>query len=283
MLWKKTEGFWKTGVLKILLFLFICMLGVGGSIREIMLDAFIKGGVGHGAAVSMMDAVAEEYPEASMEQLEEIQTGFEQNRALRKMTGKYMDLAVKVAVDGQNFASDGMEEEIASMADEAAAQVAGVMKEAPNEELKQKLKREGDGINQAVLDYAQAAVGGFGSGSEKMRPFVAAYKLLASPLCMAVGIAGIFLIIAALFLQKHSLLSVIGICKIPVLLSGLCLGILAPAILYAAGRVVSNRYLGRTMIIDTAPLRMTGFIILFIGAVFLIISARFPFGIKSPE
>ena len=63
-----------------------------------------------------------------------------------------------------------------------------------------------------------------------------------------------------------------GFCGWPVLLAGLCLGVLVPLVISGAGRALTNRFLGRTMMPDTSVLRNTGMVVLLIGIGFVVLS-----------
>ena len=263
-----------------ILFLLICILGLNISIKPIMLDTLIKGGVGHSAAVRMMDVVVRNFPEASSEQLEKIQTSLENGEALKDMTGAYMDSAVKAVVENQTIPVVDMDDEIGSMTDEALEIITSVVGGGMDSELRQQLIKESGEISQAIFDYVQAVLSGFG----RLRHLMTAYWLISSNGCRIICSIGIIAALGGLYLLKKRLLTVIGICKWPVLLSGICLGILAPVTVTSVWPMVANRFLGgRGMEVNISILRNTGVLLLVIGIVFLIVSILDKRGSQSVE
>lgn len=257
-------------VLNIVLFFLICILGLNLTVRPIMLDAVVKGGVGHPAAVRLMDVVFQNFPAASVGQLGQIQTKLENERALKEMTGIYMDSAINAAVDKRPMPAIDMLDQINSMAGEALADIEGVMGGGTDHELRQQLIKVSGEISDTIYDYVQAIL----DGSGPVRHLITAYWLLASAGCRIVSGIGIILAFGILFLLKKGPLSVMAACKWSILLSGLCLGVCIPLLISNLWPVLVNRFLGgRGGAINSSILRNTGLSIMDAGIIFSIAAA----------
>lgn len=259
-------------VLNFLLFALICILSFNISGKGMLVSALVEGRIGNLAAERMMDAVMQEFPNASLSQLTTIQNNLEDGRLLKNMAEAYLDQTVKDVVDKRPVtAPANMEEAIDSMADEALADITKVMGGGSENGLKEMLLKESSEINEAISTYVQELISNLRSGPMKL--LIMAYWAISSWLCTILCIVGMLLIFGALFLIKKRLLPVIGSCKWPILLSGLFLvAIVTPAI-KSVWPVIANRFFGgRVYGINSSGLTGTGVALIVVGVVFFIIS-----------
>lgn len=259
----------------IFVILFGCILGVTLNVRALLVSTIGSAGIDTAVSHRMMDAVFEELGAGDTDALLDIQQRMENDPQIRKITEKLLDEMTSSLAEHREFQDVDITPEIEAVADDIKSYAGSLginLGDAQAEILKNSLLDKKDEIEDAV-NYQAENVSSYLSAPSGLGGYaVAAYNVLDSVWLKAVSaalLAGFAALTIVFARRARRALAFLG--GEFILVAAFFLLVAGPAG-NALMMALSNRYLGRTMMLDTGSLNMTGFIFLALGAVMLIVS-----------
>ena len=105
-------------VLEIILLLSLGCFAIGCAAKEMVVNVFANEGLDDTVVYRVMYIVFEEFPEASIDQLGNVQEAITKNPAIKEITAKYIDTMCRVIAENEVFDSPDIDVEIIQLVDE---------------------------------------------------------------------------------------------------------------------------------------------------------------------
>lgn len=220
----------------------------------------------------MIDVVMDAFPEASPNQLLQVQEALKNSPAIEAITTKYIDeIAAAVALD-EELKLPEIKEDMNTLIEENMSIIEeNLGKELTQEQrqtISKRLEEKSDDIQRA-LDSATQSIMYETTGGKAV--ILKAYHTVTSTAFQAgCGIVVLLLFALISFLKRSPVKAMSGV-GISFLLSGICLAALIPPAASGIGSKIADRMLGSNMNIDFSGLRIAGGVIFGIGIVMEII------------
>lgn len=216
----------------------------------------------------MIDVVMDAFPEASPDQLLQVQEALKDSPAIEEITSKYIDEIAAAAASGEELKLPEIKEDMDTLIEENMSIIEeNLGKELTQEQrqaISEKVEEKSDDVKRALNTVTQSMMYETSGGKAVI---LKAYHTVTSTAFQAgCGIVVLVLFVLISFLKRSPVKAMSGV-GISFLLSGICLTLLIPYVASGIGGEITDRLLGRYMNIDFSDLRIIGGIILGIGVV----------------
>lgn len=254
--------------------LFGVLILFAGSIcaTQIVVHTITQEITGNVESQRMIDVVMDAFPEASSDQLLQVQEALKNSPAMEEITTKYIDEIAAAAASGEELKLPEIKEDMNTLLEENMSVIEeNLGKEFTQEQrqtISQKLEEKSDDVQRALDTVTQSIMYETTGGKAVI---LKAYHTVTSTAFQAgCGIVVLVLFVLISLLKKSPAKAMSGV-GISFLLAGICLTTLIPSVASEIGGEIADRMLGSYMNIDFSSLRIAGGVMLGIGIVMEII------------
>ena len=268
-------------LLEIVIVLCLLVLGISFQARMLLVDTISKEGIDRTVVNRLMDPLFQEGGMDSTEQLEEVWEFLDENEAIENITAKYLDEVSKSIAEGNDLTGVDITAELDQLiegallyADETIDSKSELeanteVKEALKQKVRERLEKEKEEIKEVMEQYTQNIVlTQFQANSTDANPatmLVKLYVLLNGMLFRAVLITVIAALLFVVILLSGNKIKGFRNAAIPFFIAALLFILLFQQIGVRLMMNLTNRYLGRTLMLDGTPFFVTGLIMAGIG------------------
>lgn len=252
-----------------------CIWGVSMNVRSLLISTIGQSGIDAAVSHRMMDAVFQESGMTDTDWLLEIQTEIEQSPQVSQITEKLLTEMTDSLTERRGFQGVDIEAEIEGLIDDVqtrAEESGAYISEQQAELLRSELMEKTEDIETVINEYASGVFSYVRDGSGAGSRLVRLYTVLDSvwfKCTMSVILLGLIVLTVVISPSVYRALAFLG---------GESLMIAAAFLLVfgAMGNrlmmLLSNHYMGRTMMLETDSLNKTGFIFLAAGILLILAS-----------
>lgn len=252
-----------------------CIWGVSMNVRSLLISTIGQSGIDAAVSHRMMDAVFQESGMTDTDWLLEIQTEIEQSPQVSQITEKLLTEMTDSLTERRGFQGVDIESEIEGLIDDVqmrAEESGAYISELQAELLRSELMEKAEDIETVINEYASGVFSYVRDGSGAGSRLVRLYTVLDSvwfKCTMSVILLGLIVLTVVISPSVYRALAFLG---------GESLMIAAAFLLVfgAMGNrlmmLLSNHYMGRTMMLETDSLNKTGFIFLAAGILLILAS-----------
>uniref|UniRef100_UPI00402A62C8 hypothetical protein n=1 Tax=Thomasclavelia ramosa TaxID=1547 RepID=UPI00402A62C8 len=257
-------------VVEVILFLSLGCFAIGYTAKEMVINVITDEAIDDAIAHRVMDIVFEEFPEANTYQLGNVQEAITKNPAIKKITLKYIDVMCSTIAKDEVFHSPNIDEEIKQLVDEnmeVIEKYIGVkISESQRVEIYQKLNEQKADIEETLEQVTYSLVSDSYQNdirSTLVKTFMAIDSVYFKLTCIVLIVMNIL----GLFYLKKPITKPILQISITLMGVGSLLAFIVPNLFEKLGMDITNRFLGRTMIVDFASLKNFGYVYCLIGLI----------------
>lgn len=253
-----------------------CIWGVSMNVRSLLISTIGQSGIDAAVSHRMMDAVFQESGMTDTDWLLEIQTEIEQSPQVSQITEKLLTEMTDSLTERRGFQGVDIEAEIEGLIDDVqtrAEESGAYISEQQAELLRSELMEKTEDIETVINEYASGVFSYVKDGTGAGNRLVRLYTVLDSvwfKCTMSVILLGLIVLTVVISPSVYRALAFLGGGSL----------MIAAAFLFVFGAMgnrlmmlLSNHYMGRTMMLETDSLNKTGFI--FLAAGILLILASF--------
>lgn len=252
-----------------------CIWGVSMNVRSLLISTIEQSDIDAAVSHRMMDAVFQESGMTDTDWLLEIQTEIEQSPQVSQITEKLLTEMTDSLTERRGFQGVDIESEIEGLIDDVqmrAEESGAYISELQAELLRSELMEKAEDIETVINEYASGVFSYVRDGSGAGSRLVRLYTVLDSvwfKCTMSVILLGLIVLTVVISPSVYRALAFLG---------GESLMIAAAFLLVfgAMGNrlmmLLSNHYMGRTMMLETDSLNKTGFIFLAAGILLILAS-----------
>ena len=275
-------------LLEIVIVLCLLVLGISFQARMLLVDTISKEGIDRTVVNRLMDPLFQEGGMDSTEQLEEVWEFLDENEAIENITAKYLDEVSKSIAEGNDLTGVDITAELDQLiegallyADETIDSKSELeanteVKEALKQKVRERLEKEKEEIKEVMEQYTQNIVlTQFQANSTDANPatmLVKLYVLLNGMLFRAVLITVIAALLFVVILLSGNKTKGFRNAAVPFLIAAFIFILLFQQIGIRLMMNLTNRYLGRTLMLDGTPFFVTGLIMAGIGFGFAVLA-----------
>lgn len=216
----------------------------------------------------MLDVVMDAFPEASADQLFQVQEALKNSSAMEEITTKYIDEIAAAAASGETLELPEITEDMNTLIEENVSVIEENLGKEFTQEQKQtiskKLEEKSGEIQNAFNTVTQSML--YGASGEKA-VILKAYHVITSTAFQACCGIVVLILFAGICFQKKSPMRAMAGVGITFLLAGICLAALIPSVASEIGGEIADRMLGRYMSFDFSSVRIAGSVMLGMGVV----------------
>ncbi len=260
-------------IIGILFGLSVLLTGLVLCVRPMCASAVREAFIGNAVRLRIFDGINECFPELSSEQGIEIDTMVRNHRQLDQVAEKYLKSIAKAVSSDKEFEAPDIEKNLERLNEDI---LANLEKFVGSERVQQNRERLLQGLYEAEKDVTDILgelpffISNFGGDALVVLQL---YRILTAGwfqvlMILVAGGFGVLLYWMGRWQMKG--IKTIGVAGI---VDGVFLGCLIPAMLNGFSLFVTNRILGRSMYLNTSPLRIAGVILCLAGV--LLLAVRF--------
>lgn len=269
-------------VLEVILLLSLGCFAIGCTAKEMVVNVIANEALDDTVAYRVMDIVFEEFPDANINQLGNVQEAITKNPAIKEITSKYIDEMCRAIAENEVFDSPDIDVEIMQLVDEnmeAIENNIGVqISQSQRNEIYEKLneqKTEIEGTLQQVTYNMVSSSYQSNIRSVLIKVFLIIDTLYFKLSCIILAVLSIL----GLFYLKKSTVKTLLQLSITVIVVGFSLAFIFPTIFERLGMNLTNKFLGRTLIVDFSLFKKFGYVYCIVGIIlcllYLILKKKF--------
>lgn len=215
----------------------------------------------------MIDIVLEEYPDGDINDLLNIQESIENSTFVKNITSQYIDSLAHAIANNESVEYPDISDDINQLIDESIEIIEKNMNANWSNEktnaIKEQLKMKSGDFASALQTYSQSLVN---NPSNEKVALMKIYTVFNSMIFKVISFIVICVLIICIYLSSHSLSLTLKNVSIPIFISGVEY-IVSTKLISNVAMSLTNRFLGRTMLVDTSLFFIVGIVLCVIGII----------------
>ena len=248
----------------------VCLLGISCVMKSVVVKVISDEVISRVISTRMMDVIFEDIKGLDTQQLITIQESIAKSEAIQNITSDYLDAIIEATVSKEPIASPDISVYFSQLSEETK----GTLKQFGydiNDELTNRMKIEMQEKEKNIVKVIDDSIDHlkYQMSSSQIMIFKI-YDVMTSLIFQLIFVILLLIFMYKIYAYHHEVVSFFLSISIVFFISGIIFVILFPLIGNSLVSYFSNRYLGRTLMIDQSLFYQIGCLFIFIGLMCLI-------------